>query len=423
MKINKKEFVIGLGILIAYIALGMTFLSSESLVGRMLMGLAIGYTLARSIFGFAGSVNRAYGTGSTKLMRAMMIMFIITAIGISALTYADPTAYSLSIYPINIGLAIGATVFGIGMALAACCASGVLTDLVETPMRAVIILVFFCIGVMLGFPFQKGQSWVTDSIVGGQIYENGIYLPELFAFDGYNGHLGAIILTAVLAFIVICLSYAYESKRRKAGTYTGVPGEKLQDKTTIEAINDGDSNYKILSVKTFNRLFVNPWPLTAGAVAMAVICVYMMAKTGSGWGVTTSFGRSALGVLAAIGFSPEALSEFSMQSIESFTTPFFEVSGNVQNLSIVVGALVAVLMAGKFKGNIDAKVRIGLKETTVCIMAGLLMGFGTRLANGCNAGGLFTPISQFSLSGWIFLIFMVLGGVIGNMIKKKIYSK
>ena len=47
------------------------------------------------------------------------------------------------------------------------------------------------------------------------------------------------------------------------------------------------------------------------------------------------------------------------------------------------------------------------------------MGFGTRLANGCNVGALYTPIANFSLSGWIFLIFLVLGGVIGNTVAKR----
>lgn len=43
------------------------------------------------------------------------------------------------------------------------------------------------------------------------------------------------------------------------------------------------------------------------------------------------------------------------------------------------------------------------------------MGFGTRLANGCNVGALYT----FSLSGWIFLIVLVIGGIVGNKVAKK----
>lgn len=46
------------------------------------------------------------------------------------------------------------------------------------------------------------------------------------------------------------------------------------------------------------------------------------------------------------------------------------------------------------------------------------MGFGTRLANGCNVGALYTPIANFSLSGWIFFIFLVIGGILGNKISR-----
>ena len=51
------------------------------------------------------------------------------------------------------------------------------------------------------------------------------------------------------------------------------------------------------------------------------------------------------------------------------------------------------------------------------------MGFGTRLSNGCNVGALYTPIANFSLSGWIFLVFLVLGEIFGNIIYKKIMTR
>ena len=37
-----------------------------------------------------------------------------------------------------------------------------------------------------------------------------------------------------------------------------------------------------------------------------------------------------------------------------------------------------------------------------------------RLSKGCNAGALYTPIAQMSLSGWIFLLALIVGGILGN---------
>ena len=48
------------------------------------------------------------------------------------------------------------------------------------------------------------------------------------------------------------------------------------------------------------------------------------------------------------------------------------------------------------------------------------MGFGTRLANGCNVRALYSPIANLSLSGWIFLVFMVIGGILSCKIRSKI---
>jgi uncharacterized membrane protein YedE/YeeE len=54
-------------------------------------------------------------------------------------------------------------------------------------------------------------------------------------------------------------------------------------------------------------------------------------------------------------------------------------------------------------------------------LGGLTMGFGTRIAQGCNVGALYTPISNFSLSGWVFLIFMIIGGIISNKFSEKVF--
>ncbi|MDO4766497.1 MAG: YeeE/YedE thiosulfate transporter family protein [Eubacteriales bacterium] len=60
------------------------------------------------------------------------------------------------------------------------------------------------------------------------------------------------------------------------------------------------------------------------------------------------------------------------------------------------------------------------KQGLFFAIGGFLMGFGTRMSNGCNVGALYTPIANFSLSGWIFFIFIVVGGIMGNMVAKKV---
>ncbi|CBZ03456.1 hypothetical protein H04402_01646 [Clostridium botulinum H04402 065] len=47
------------------------------------------------------------------------------------------------------------------------------------------------------------------------------------------------------------------------------------------------------------------------------------------------------------------------------------------------------------------------------------MGYGARLASGCNIGSFLIGISSFSLHGWIYWIFITLGAFIGTLILKK----
>ena len=71
--------------------------------------------------------------------------------------------------------------------------------------------------------------------------------------------------------------------------------------------------------------------------------------------------------------------------------------------------------------SFTSELQITKKQAAMYSLGGLTMGFGTRLAQGCNVGALFTPISNFSLSGWVFLIFMIIGGIISNKFSEKVF--
>ncbi|MEH6451829.1 MAG: YeeE/YedE thiosulfate transporter family protein [Psychromonas sp.] len=95
---------------------------------------------------------------------------------------------------------------------------------------------------------------------------------------------------------------------------------------------------------------------------------------------------------------------------------FFEHGISVQNLAIMIGTLIALLFMGRFKFSFA--MHHSAKQYALFALGGLLMGVGTRLANGCNVGALFTPIANFSLSGWIYLVVLLAGGILGNIFHK-----
>ena len=163
-KRNYGEFIIGLVLLVGVILLGRAKLDGDMLVFRLTIGIALGYVFARAYTGFAGSVNRAYNTGSTKLMRAMVLMFLVTAIGVAGILVfnGDAVEYRLNVNPITLGLLVGGIMFGFGMSLSSCCASGIMSDLANETPKALITMFFFGMGVVLGMPFD-GKEWVNES--------------------------------------------------------------------------------------------------------------------------------------------------------------------------------------------------------------------------------------------------------------------
>ncbi|MBI5998043.1 YeeE/YedE family protein [Clostridium perfringens] len=410
------EYIIGFILLAAIIIIGKINLGSSMLFFRLLAGLGLGYALTRSFFGFAGGVNRSYKTGSTKLMRMLMILFVGTAIvSVCFFIGQDPTEYDLWVNPINLGLILGGLLFGFGMVFSSCCASGVLTDVVTGLPRAFITLIFFGMGVYLGFPVQNSASWVKDTMISTGTFENGVFLPDLFKWDGLEGYLGAIIVTIILACLTIWVAKLYEEKRKANNTYTGVDTEILQEKKHEEK-----GEFKLFSEATYEKLFVRPWTLATGALVIGGIFILLMGVTKAGWGASTPYGFWFGRALVAVGISPESVATFAGKPVEMFTAPFFSNGMNVQNFGIILGTLVALLLAGSFKKTFKAGLQISFKEALLYIVGGFAMGFGTRLSNGCNVGALYTPIANLSLSGWIFLVFLVAGGVLGNIVYKKI---
>ncbi|AGH80720.1 hypothetical protein PCNPT3_03890 [Psychromonas sp. CNPT3] len=413
---NKTQNILGAFVALSVVVFGAMLLKTDALFFRLLLGLGLGYALTRGFLGFAGSVNRAYNGGSTKLMIVLMFMFVITAIiNAGFLLNGELSHYDLWINPINLGLVVGGLMFGFGMSFSSCCASGVMTDLVTDLPRAGITLVFFAMGVYLGFPLQSSLPMIKDTLFSSSSFvSKGVFMPDLFG-SGLYAYLGAILLTILFASIVIYLSKKYESKRRASGTFYGIDSEVEQEKLAQTEKTEQIKPFKLLCCETYEKLFVAPWSMQTGAVMIIVLFTLMLATTQMGWGASTPYGIWFGKGMMLLGVSVESVANFADRPIGMFTTPFFEHQITVQNVGIVMGTLICVLLMGRF----SFKSSYSAKHLMLFAMGGLLMGLGTRFANGCNVGALYTPIANLSLSGWIFLVFLITGGILGNKVAQK----
>ena len=86
---------------------------------------------------------------------------------------------------------------------------------------------------------------------------------------------------------------------------------------------------------------------------------------------------------------------------------------SVMNLGIIVGALLAAGLAGRF-----APVwRSSPSSVLSAIIGGLLLGYGAILAFGCNIGALFSGVASGSLHGWLWVVAAFAGNIIGARLR------
>lgn len=163
---------------------------------------------------------------------------------------------------------------------------------------------------------------------------------------------------------------------------------------------------------TWDLIFKKEWSYTQGAVLLALIAVALVTVTGAAWGVTGPFATWGALFLRLFGVDVDSWSVFQ-GSVAKYS--FWRSQPSVTNLGIVLGALLAVLLAGSFKFK---KIKSG-RQVAAAILGGLLMGIGARLALGCNIGSFFSALPAMSLHGWLFMVFIFLGAVVGSSMLKK----
>ena len=176
---------------------------------------------------------------------------------------------------------------------------------------------------------------------------------------------------------------------------------------------EGPSALTLLrKTQVFKDVFVQPWSYVTGAVLLAVVATALLESAGHPWGVTTALTYWGAWGWSLVGGDPHSWDYFQTVS-KGFNAPGVTIltdAGSVIDIGLVFGALVATLLASQFKIK---NIKSG-RQALAAILGGLLMGFGARLSFGCNIGALFSGIPSMSLHGWVFMLFIFVGAMIGS---------
>lgn len=344
-----------------------------------MVGVMIGLTLVLGNFGFTGGwvawINRRDGRGLRAQMMilglASIIFYPILAQG--NLFGADVRGF---VSPIGIAPIFGSFIFGIGMQLGGCCASGVLSWAGAGSARVFITL--------LGF--------IAGSVWGAYDIEFWRSLPGVrVSLTTEFGVVGGLVVTLLICAAVAFATLVFERKRH---------GKILSYRE--EQVNS----------LGWRRLLRGPWPIIAVILLLVLANFLTLYLAGRPWGVTSAFvlwGSKALTVTGA-----DLSGWYYWQNSETLQrSVFFDVT-SVMNLGILLGAFVAAILMGAFK----LEWNVSIKMVLISIIGGLMLGYGARIANGCNIGAFFSGVSSASLSGWVWFVSAFCGNIFGWFIRK-----
>ena len=363
------------------------FVETARMAWLYLVGGALGLVLYHAAFGFASAWRAFLAEGRGEGLRAQMLM-----LGLASLLFLPLLAEGSffdqrlvgAVAPLAPSVAVGAAFFGIGMQLAGGCASGTLYTVGGGSTKMVFALLFFMVGSLLGaahLPWWLGVPWWPGTLQPG-----GVSLLQVWGL--------VPALAAQLAVFAAIAGVTLLVERRFR------PAIPVRPSPTLPL---------------WRRLVTGPWALVWGAVGLAVLNAVTLVSAGHPWSI--SFGYTLWGgkLASALGVDLAAFGGF-------WTWPFparalagsvFAETTSVMNFGVLVGAFLAAGLAGRF----NPAWRLPWRQVVAAALGGLLMGYGARLAFGCNVGAFFSGIASGSLHGWLWFIAGLAGSYLGTVLR------
>jgi hypothetical protein len=149
-------------------------------------------------------------------------------------------------------------------------------------------------------------------------------------------------------------------------------------------------------------------------VGLAIVNIATLVIAGRPWGVTSAFALWGAKALSFLGGDVAAWPYWSTPAqAASLRASIARDVTSVMDLGIILGALGAAGLAGKFA----PAWRVSARSAAAAIFGGLLLGYGARIAYGCNIGAYFSGIASGSLHGWLWLVAAFVGNVAGTRLR------
>lgn len=346
-------------ILTALILVVLVSLFSGVRFGIMLLaGFGFGVVLEGLRFGFAGPWRAMIlHREPAGILAQLLAIGLVACVAIPMLA-AHPTELSGAQAPIGWAMIGGAFVFGAAMQIILGCGSGTLVNAGSGNPVSLVALPFFALGSFAG---AYHIFWWTD-----------LGTLPIITLKGGTGLVATLIGLIVTAGIFFMLG--------KKGS-RGLP-----------------------------RRYI------IAAILIAVLAICNLLVAGQPWGVVYGLGLWAAKGAVMLGFDiSSSIFWAASSSVGRLNSSVLTDYTSLTNIGMVIGAVgVSVWRNRDLSQPVPS---YPLRTWFAVIVAGLALGYASRLAFGCNVGAFFSGISTGSLHGWVWFIAAFMGAFLGIRIR------
>jgi len=168
-------------------------------------------------------------------------------------------------------------------------------------------------------------------------------------------------------------------------------------------------------ISFWKLLIKSHWPHWVGGVILGLLNI-ILTLVYKPWSVTGDIADWGFRVWSSLGGHPELLYDYFQEvGYESLLKNPVYNEQTILNTGLVMGVLLATALAAEFRIK---RIKSG-RQIILGLAGGVLMGYGARLALGCNVGAMIGGIASQSLHGWVFSIFLFWGSFTGVILVRR----
>lgn len=340
------------------------------------IGLIAGFALYHASFGFTSGWRRMIIEHRGNGLRAQFaLIMMVSIISYPLIAYGDMLGVPVSaaVAPLSVALLAGAFLFGFGMMFGGGCGSGTLFTAGGGSTRMLIVLAAFI----------AGSLWGTYDVPWWRSLPKMPSFSVIDQFGGIGAIAGLVIILALLRWMTISM----EVRRHGA----------------------------LEQPRQMGSLMGGPWSLSVGVIALAIVCIACFIMLGRPWGITSAFALWGAKI-AILGGVDVASWPYWQGRTVWLNRNIFTDTTSVMNFAIMGGAMLASSLAGAYRPIW----RLSRIELVTAIIGGLMMGYGARLAYGCNIGAYLGGIVSGSAHGWVWMIAAFAGSTAAIRLQSKL---